>query len=178
MEHHQTSRSAQVRVSSGLLTRVVQTALDEQGWVVGGEGPLVADAAPADVLLVRPHARQCREAVQALCRGEIGGAITIDELDALGAALDAWRARLLVVSTAVSTTVEPLRDLTTRQLQVLEGVTVGLRNAEISAAFHISIPSVKREITALQRSTGATSRGALAAAGHRLGFGADTASDM
>jgi two-component system nitrate/nitrite response regulator NarL len=84
---------------------------------------------------------------------------------ALGAAVRAVQAGLVVVDPALATAVIPSRDrtplaedLTAREQQVLQHLSEGLANKEIAAKMHISDHTVKFHVNAILSKLGVTSR--------------------
>ena len=166
-------RTARLRVRDAGGRRAAGDALAAIGWREGDNGPIIADRVPADVLLVTPTARCCREAITAVIHGDVGAAVAYDHLDALGHALDALPAGCVVVSQSIAAMSAPLAELTDRELVVLEALAAGLPTADIAARLKVSVPTIKREVTVLQRHFDVPTPAALVSLGHKLGFGSE-----
>ena len=65
----------------------------------------------------------------------------------------------------------PLRSLTSRETELLQGLLEGLSNREISERLHLSLPTVKGYVTRLGRKLGAKGRYEIARVARELGFG-------
>lgn len=113
----------------------------DQALAVGACGFLLKDAGPA--LLVA--------AVRAAAAGDalISPQLTVP-------LLDRWRRQPLRTS-------RPLPDLSDRELEVVRLVARGATNAEVGAALHIALGTVKAHLTSIQQRLGARNRVEVAA---------------
>ena len=96
---------------------------------------------------------------------------------ALAAAVQAVRAGLVVVDPALATALMPTRErmpladeLTAREQEVLQQLSLGLSNKEIAAKLHISDHTVKFHVNAILSKLGVTSRTEAVVAAARRGL--------
>lgn len=129
----------------------------------------------ADIVALVPRA--AGPALNRLVEGGVRGLLTRETSGrALAAAVNAVRAGLLVVDPALSSPIvarrgEPLaEELTAREREVLQQLSLGLANKEIAQNMHISDHTVKFHVNAIMQKLGVTSRTEAVVRAARLGL--------
>jgi two-component system, NarL family, nitrate/nitrite response regulator NarL len=137
-------------------------------WDLGPDAPTATgrlddvEEADAEVVALLPSASNAGPALAAGARALLTRETSAT---ALAAAVAAVRAGLIVMDPSFTTTLIPSRDreplaeeLTTREQQVLQQLSLGLSNKEIAAKMHISDHTVKFHVNAILAKLGVTSR--------------------
>lgn len=122
------------------------------------------------VLVTRPSPLACRMALDVLRRGRVSAVICSDEPGqlpaAIGQAADGWT----LATTRVVALANDAPPMSSRQEEVLLALLKGLDNDDIAGLLHLSLATVKREVSALLRSFAVTNRLSLAMQCARLGI--------
>ena len=156
------------------------TPADVVVWDLGADARAAQDRieqferAETEVVALVPSQAVASPALAAGARGlltrETSGA-------ALAAAVRAVRAGLVVVDPALASALIPARDrtpladeLTAREQEVLQQLSLGLANKEIAAKLHISDHTVKFHVNAILAKLGVTSRTEAVVAAARRGL--------
>jgi DNA-binding NarL/FixJ family response regulator len=172
-----TASSIRVRVSltDPVLSRAVEAVLGDNGAELeagsGADSLSIGDVQPADVLVIEATPVAAKAALDGVLRGAVRSVVTPASLRELGPCLAGIARGVVTIPCEVVAAAERVSHLGGRQLDVLEAVTAGWDNQEISAKLHLSIPTVKRDIAKLQRALNVRTRSSLVVAGHQLGCG-------
>ncbi len=121
----------------------------------------IHDAAPEVSVLILTTFGTANDVARALVNGASGAIMKSIGNDELVAAIKDVAAGKRVVSSEIERMLEetePVPELSQRQLQILDSITRGLSNTQISMQYGISVESVKTHIVKLLAKIGAANR--------------------
>lgn len=124
----------------------------------------------AEVLVVEPSPYAAQLALEALGSGCVAALVSRVRPQGLATALEAVAKGWVVAPCDVVERASEMPELTERQLEVIQAVVSGLSTSEMAHALHLSLASVKRELSTLYRGLGAGNRVSLVVLGRSLGF--------
>ena len=121
----------------------------------------IHDAAPEVSVLILTTFSTANDVARALVNGASGAIMKSVSNDELVAAIKDVAAGRRVVSPEIERMLdetEPVPELSQRQMQILDSISRGLSNTQISAQYGISLESVKTHIVKLLAKVGAANR--------------------
>lgn len=181
-------KRVRIVVANQMIARALQAIAEFHGWkrVTNGsfEHVLVTDRLPDpdgiqhDTLVVLVADRtpwSARQALDAVANHQADAVVRSDAPEDLPQALSLLAVGTTSIPFGLTEAAESMPPLTTRQIQILQGVRSGQCNADIARALHLSLASVKRELTVLYDVLDVASRSTLSARAGRLGISDDDA---
>jgi DNA-binding CsgD family transcriptional regulator len=122
------------------------------------------------VVVVAAIAAPCAEALDAVLNGDAVGAVTTRDMEGVPAMVAAARDGVRCVANDVVRLARLLPTLAPREAEVLAAVGTGLSVEDIAATLHLSVATVKRELSSLLRRVGARNRVELVLVARDLGL--------
>jgi DNA-binding NarL/FixJ family response regulator len=113
---------------------------------------------PNVIYVVGDEPLDCRAAVDALLRRRVAAVVSRSDPQQAREIVRALAEGLVVLPIRVLDAADRAPELTPRQQQILPLIWAGLSNAQIAARVHVSLATVKRDVSALLSATGSRTR--------------------